>query len=49
MTGMPVRDVSVLLAMSRNFVTGAAPVWSKDIGRSDVMLMRGLITTERLK
>ena len=49
MTGMPVRGVSVLPAMNRNFVTGAAPVWSRDIGRSDVMLMRGLITTERLK
>ena len=49
MTGMPVRGVSVLPVMNRNFVTGAAPVWSKDIGMSDVMLMRGLITTERLK
>ena len=40
MTGMPVRDVSVLPAMNRNFVTGAAPVWSRDIGKNDAMLMR---------
>ena len=46
MTGMPVRGVSVLPVMSRSFVTGAAPVWSRDIGRSGVMLMRGLIITE---
>ena len=37
---MPVRGVSVPPAMNRNFVTGAAPVWSRDIGRNDVMLMR---------
>ena len=46
MTGMPVRDVSVLPAMNRNFVTGAAPVWSRDIGKSGAMLMRGLIITD---
>ena len=40
MTGMPVRDVSVLPAMNRNFVTGAAPVQSRDIGKNDAMLMR---------
>ena len=40
MTGMPVRGVSVLPAMSRSFVTGAAPVWSRDIGKNDAMLMR---------
>ena len=40
MTGMPVRGVSVLPAMSRSFVTGAAPVWSRDIGKSGAMLMR---------
>ena len=40
MTGMPVRGVSVPPAMNRNFVTGAAPVWSRDIGRNDAMLMR---------
>ena len=49
MTGMPVRDVSVLPAMNRNFVTGAAPVWSRDIGRNGVMLMRGPITTDWLQ
>ena len=48
MTGMPVRGVSVLPAMSRSFVTGAAPVWSRDIGKSGAMLMRGLIITEQL-
>ena len=47
MTGMPVRDVSVLPAMSRNFVTGAAPVSSRDIGRNDAMLMREPIITNK--
>lgn len=46
MTGMPVRDVSVLPVMSRSFVTAAAPVWIRDIGRSGVMLTRELIITE---
>ena len=48
MTGMPVRGVSVLPVMSRSFVTGAVPVWNRGIGRSGVMLMRGLIITEDL-
>ena len=49
MTGMPVRGVSVLPAMSRSFVTGAAPGWSRDSGKSGAMLRRGLILTEQLK
>ena len=43
------KGLSVLPAMSRSFVTGAAPVWSRDIGKSGAMLMRGLIITEQLK
>ena len=47
MTGRPVRGVSVPPAMNRNFVTGAAPVWSRDIGRNGVMLMRGPTITNK--
>ena len=46
---MPVRGVSVPPAMNRNFVTGAAPVWSRDIGRNDVMLMREPTITKKKK
>ena len=49
MTGMPVRGVSVLRVMNRNSVTGAAPVWSRDIERNGVMLMKGLIITDWLQ
>ena len=34
------KGVSFLPAMNRNFVTGAAPVQSRDIGKNDAMLMR---------
>ena len=49
MTAKPAGYAPVLPAMSRSFVTGAAPVWSRDIGKSGAMLMRGLIITEQLK
>lgn len=46
MTVMPVGVVSVPPAMSRSSATGAAPVWSRDIERNGVMLMKGLIITD---
>ena len=49
MTVMPAGVVSVPPAMSRSSATGAAPVWSRDIERNGVMLMKGLIITDWLQ